>query len=41
MTDKIDPEMCSVITNVFKPPKNFDFPETEKSIRFVWFEEFP
>ena len=30
----------SLITNVYKSPKNFDFPETELSFRFVWFEEF-
>ena len=24
-----------------KPPKSFDFPETERSFKFVWFKEFP
>ena len=41
MLDTADPELCSIITNVCKPPKHFDFPETEKAFRFVWFEEFP
>ena len=26
---------------MYKPPKNFDFPETDRFFRFVWFEEFP
>ena len=26
---------------MYKPPKNFDFPETQWSFRFVWFEELP
>ena len=29
MLETTDPEMCSLITILFKPPKNFDFPETE------------
>ena len=29
MSDTIDPELCSLITNVCKPPQNFDFPEAE------------
>ena len=41
MSDTIDPELCSLITNVCKPPQNFDFPEAEQPLRFVWFEEFP
>ena len=41
MPDTTDPELCSLITNVCKLPKNFDFPETEQSFRFVWFEESP
>ena len=24
-----------------KPPLKFDFPETELSLRFIWFEKFP
>ena len=40
MSDMSDAEFYSLITNVYKPPKNFDFPETEWSFRFVWFEEF-
>ena len=41
MSDATDPKLYSFMTNVCKPPKNFDFPETEQSFRFVWFEEFP
>ena len=41
MSDTTDPELSSLITNVWKPPKNFDFPESEQLYRFVWFEEFP
>ena len=33
-------ELYSLITNVYKPPKNFGFPDTERSFRFFWFEEF-
>ena len=40
MSDISDAELYSLITSVYKPPKNFDFPETEQSFRFVWFEEF-
>ena len=35
-----DAEFYSLIINVYKPPKNFDFPETGSYVRFVWFEEF-
>ena len=35
MSDISDAELYSLITNVYKPPKNFDFPETEQSFRFV------
>ena len=28
MSDTIDPELCSLITNMCKPPKNFYVPET-------------
>ena len=41
MSDISDVELHSLITNVYKPPKNIDFLETEPSFRFVWFEEFP
>ena len=41
MSDTTDPELCSLITNVCKPPKSFDFLETEQPFRFVWQEEFP
>ena len=40
MSDKTDLELCSFITNVCKPPKNFCFPEAEQPFRFDWFEEF-
>ena len=37
-----DPELCYLIANVCKPPKNyFDFPEIAQFFRFGWFEEFP
>ena len=29
MPDTINPELCSLITNVCKPPENFDFPEAD------------
>ena len=35
-----DTELYFLITNVYKP-KNFGFPETERSFSFTWFEEFP
>ena len=38
LSDISDNELYSLITNVYKPPKHFDFPETERSFRF---EEFP
>ena len=41
MSDILDAELYSLINNVYKPSKNFDLPETERSFRFVWFEEFP
>ena len=28
------------MTNICKPPKNFDFPDTEQPFVFVWSEEF-
>ena len=40
MSEISDAELYSLITNVYKPPKNFGFPKTERSFRFVWFEEF-
>ena len=33
MSDTTDPELCSLITNVYKPPKNFDFPDKLKSLK--------
>ena len=41
MSETICPELCSLIINVSKSPKYFDFSETEKSVSFVWFEKFP
>ena len=41
MLDKTDSELCSLITNVCKPPKEFDFTEAGLPCRFVWYEEFP
>ena len=41
MSDISDAELYSLITNVHEPPKKFDFPESERSFRFVWLEEFP
>ena len=35
MLDKIDAELYSLITNAHKPPKNFDFPETEQLEKVV------
>ena len=40
MSDTADSELCSLITNVRKPPKTFDFPEAEQHCSFVWFENF-
>ena len=40
MSVKNDPEVCFFITNVFKPPKIFDFPETEQPFRFVCLKSF-
>ena len=40
MSNKTDPELCFLITNVCKPPQNLDFPETGQPFIFVWFEEF-
>ena len=41
MPDITNPELCLLITNVCKPHKNFDTPQTEQPFRFAWFEEFP
>ena len=41
LLDIIYTELYSLITNVYKPRKDFEFPETEQSFRFAWFEEFP
>ena len=41
MSDTTHPELCFLITNMCKLPKNFDTPGNEQPFRFVWFEEFP
>ena len=41
MSNTTVPELCSLITNVCKPTKNFDFPEVEQHFRFFWFKVFP
>ena len=41
MSNTTNPELCSLKTNVCKPPKNFDFSEIVQPFRFVWFEECP
>ena len=40
MSERADPELWSFITNVCKPQKNVDLPQTEQPVRFIWFEEF-
>ena len=40
MSDATDPALCSLITNVCKPSKNFDFPETEQPISLFDFKSF-
>ena len=39
MSEPNNSELYSLITNVCKPSKIFDFPETEQP--FAWFEKFP
>ena len=39
MSEPNNSELYSLITNVCKPPKIFDFPETEQPL--AWFEKFP
>ena len=41
MPGTTDPKLCSLRTNVYKPPQNFDFPEAEQSLKFAWYKEFP
>ena len=40
MSDKTDSEPCSLITNMCKQPKHFDFPEHENPFKFGWFKGF-
>ena len=43
MSNRTDPELCSLIITVCNPPlspQNFDFPETVQPFMFLWFEEF-
>ena len=35
------PELCSLMTNMCKPPKNFEYPEIVQPFSFAWFEECP
>ena len=41
MSNTTDLEMCSLTTNVCKPPKKFDTLETVQPFKFLWFEKFP
>ena len=41
MSDTTDPEVLSLITNMCKPPINFDFPKAEQPFGFVWFKKIP
>ena len=41
MSDISDAELYSLITDVYKPPKNLHFPETEWSFRIARLEELP
>ena len=41
MSNTTDPDLCSLITNVYKPLKNFDFQKIVQPFMFAWFEEFP
>ena len=41
LSDISDTVLNSLISNVYKLQKNFDYIKTERSFRFVWFEEFP
>ena len=41
LSDISDSDLCSLITDVYKPPKHSEFPETEQPFRFVRFDEFP
>ena len=40
-SDLKDPQLYFLIKNIYKPHKTFDFPETDRHFRFVWFQEFP
>ena len=37
MSEISDPELYSLTSNVYKPPKHFDFPETEQSFKIICF----
>ena len=41
MSNTTDPQLCSLITNVCKPPQNLDFQEIAQPFMFVWFGECP
>ena len=40
MPDTSDPELCFLITNVCKPPTNFDFPENEQPLGLFGLKSF-
>ena len=40
MPDTTDPELCFLITNVCKPPTNFDFPENEQPLGLFGLKSF-
>ena len=40
LSDISGTELYCLIIKVYKPPKHFDFPETERSFRFVWLKSF-
>ena len=37
MSEISDPKLYSLTNNVYKPPKHFDFPETEQSFKIICF----
>ena len=40
MSNTTDPKLCSLITNVCKPPKNFDFPEIAQPFMLFGLKSF-
>ena len=39
--DLTDPQLNFLIKSVYKYHKTLDFPEADRHLRFVWFQEFP